>query len=401
MDTIYTMIRGFRTFVRRVSITLATIISFLTVGLALFVYLGGEWSSITAGLDNGRKYVPDWQGSDKERLASARSWLAELIAPSSPVVIEAPGEADAIQVFFSPVAEHRKDGPDDHLIALIRSANRSVHAAFYDLRYAPVARAFIDRHRAGVEVRIVSDTHYKNRDEMRDCIKAGIPVEFDERPSFMHNKFCVVDDEWVWTGSTNISRNGFFHNNNNALLLHSPHAAENFALEFAEMFSSRSFGGESPRNTSRRAFELGPNTVEIYFSPEDGVERQIRAELGEADESIVFMAFSFTSKPIAETMADRMKWGVKVRGLMETRGSDTRYSRDDYLKGRGAEIYLDDNPKSMHHKVIVVDDDTVITGSYNFSKSAEKSNDENVLIVHSPGIAKKFVDEFERLTAKL
>ncbi len=393
------MLRGIRTFVRRISLAIATAIFLPSIGIALYIFLGGDWSTVSATLDQGRLYVPEWKGVDGIGLASMRSRLAELIDPTP--IVEAPGQDGVIQVYFSPVDERRKDGPDDRLIALIQSAEKSVYAAIYDLDYEPVADALIDRHRAGIAVKLVSDTHYEKRVPIRACINAGIPVRFDESPAFMHNKFFVIDNEWVWTGSMNVTRNGFFHNNNNALLLHSPHAAENYAIEFAEMFTAHAFGGDSPRNTSQRAFELGPNTVEIYFAPEDGVERQIRAEIGEADKTIEFMAFSFTSKPIAETMADRMKWGVKVRGLMETRGSDTRYSRDDFLKGRGATIYLDNNPKSMHHKVIVVDGKTVITGSYNFSKSAETRNDENVLIVHSPAIAAKFVEEFERLTAKL
>jgi phosphatidylserine/phosphatidylglycerophosphate/cardiolipin synthase-like enzyme len=382
-------------------LVVATVIFLASIGLALYLYLGGEWSTVAAAIDRGREYVPEFRAPSGEGLSSVRERLAEWIEPNpEPVMlVERPG--DGIEVFFSPVDESRPDGPDDRLVALIRSAERSVYAAFYELDYAPVAEALIDRHKAGADVRLVSDTEYKKRDGIRACIAAGIPVEFDQRSAFMHNKFCVVDNEWVWTGSTNVTRNGFFYNNNNAILLRSPTAAENFAAEFGEMFTSRSFGGRSPRNTRREAFELGASTIEIYFAPEDGVERQIRAEIGEADDTIDFMAFSFTSKPIAEAMADRMKWGVTVRGLVETRGAGSRYCRDNFLAARGATIYLDDNPKTMHHKVIVVDGDTVITGSYNFSKSAEKSNDENVLIVHSADVAGSFTAEFERLTAGL
>jgi phosphatidylserine/phosphatidylglycerophosphate/cardiolipin synthase-like enzyme len=51
----------------------------------------------------------------------------------------------------------------------------------------------------------------------------------------------------------------------------------------------------------------------------------------------------------------------------------------------------------MHHKVIIIDDETVILGSYNFSRSAEISNDENVLIIHDPAVASLFVEEFGRI----
>ena len=109
------------------------------------------------------------------------------------------------------------------------------------------------------------------------------------------------------------------------------------------------------------------------------------------------MAFSFTAVPIAEAMADRIDDGVTVRALFETRNAGSEHSRDDWLKDRGAEVYLDTNPNTMHHKVIIIDMDTVVTGSYNFSKSAERSNDENVLILHDPAIARAFTTEFERL----
>jgi phosphatidylserine/phosphatidylglycerophosphate/cardiolipin synthase-like enzyme len=83
--------------------------------------------------------------------------------------------------------------------------------------------------------------------------------------------------------------------------------------------------------------------------------------------------------------------------VFETRNAGSRYSRDEYLAERGAKIYLDTNPNTMHHKFIVVDGHWVITGSYNFSKNAEKSNDENVLILDDGEIAGQYLREVARL----
>jgi phosphatidylserine/phosphatidylglycerophosphate/cardiolipin synthase-like enzyme len=110
------------------------------------------------------------------------------------------------------------------------------------------------------------------------------------------------------------------------------------------------------------------------------------------------MAFSFTSVPIAEAMAARIQSGVTVRGLFEMRNAGSRYSRDDYLLSAGAEVYLDTNPDSMHHKVIIIDENMVITGSYNFSAAANTKNDENCLIVHNAEVAQAFTNEFSALT---
>jgi phosphatidylserine/phosphatidylglycerophosphate/cardiolipin synthase-like enzyme len=265
------------------------------------------------------------------------------------------------------------------------------------LQLMAAADALIARHLDGVTVRLVSDSHYRDREAMQRCIRAGIPVVFDERSAFMHDKFCVVDGRAVWTGSTNITENCMYRNNNNALLIVSAELAEDYTAEFLEMFEKKRFGGRSPQNTPHPLVMVSGISVECYFAPEDHVQREIVAEIRESVQSIDFMAFSFTSKEIAVAMAARMKDGVRVRGVFEGRNVNNEASRDDYLRERGAEIHLDTNSYTMHHKVIIIDVATVITGSYNFSKNAEEDNDENLLIIHDPETAKTYAGEFARL----
>ena len=102
---------------------------------------------------------------------------------------------------------------------------------------------------------------------------------------------------------------------------------------------------------------------------------------------------------MAEELAGRLAAGVAVRGVFERRGAGSPSSRDEWLAARGAEILLDGNPGAMHHKVIIVDGAAVAAGSYNFSESAEKRNDENMLIVHDPGVAGQFLREMDRVAA--
>ena len=137
--------------------------------------------------------------------------------------------------------------------------------------------------------------------------------------------------------------------------------------------------------------------LSLYFAPEDNVGDKIVAALEQAETSIDFMAFSYTSKPIAEAMAQRIAAGVVVRGVFEARNAANQYSRDEWLEEKGAKVYLDINPYTMHHKSIIIDNKTVITGSYNFSSSADTKNDENLLILHSDTIAHAFTREFEGL----
>jgi len=302
-----------------------------------------------------------------------------------------------IQVFFSPASPLNPWGMDAKLLALLGNATRSIDAAFYEFQLQKAADTLILQHQKGVSVRIVSDSNYEDRAAIQSCIRAGIPVVFDKREAFMHNKFCVVDDRLVWTGSANLTENDLYRNNNNALLIVSPELAKDYAAEFSEMFLKKKFGAHSPDNTPYPLLEVSGIAIECYFSPEDRPQREILREIKETRTRLDFLAFSFTSKPIAEAIADRMKDGVQVRGVVEARNAASKESMDDYLRQHGADVHPDTNEYNLHDKVMILDGKTVITGSYNFSKSAETKNDENVLIIHDAGMAETYTREFESL----
>jgi len=308
-----------------------------------------------------------------------------------------PASAGGIDVYFAPCQPVHPFGVDDALLRFLERAERSIHGAFYELQLPRAAEVLIAKHAAGVEVALVSDSHYEDRDALQACIQAGIPVVLDERSAYMHNKFCVVDGARVWTGSTNITENGMFKNNNNAVIVASERLAANYTTEFEEMFQRRRFGKGGPTATPFPGLVVDGTALECYFAPEDHVRREIIDEINAADATIEFMAFSFTSSDIAQAMARRIRDGVAVRGLFEKRMAGAAHSRDEYLAERGARVYLDANPHTMHHKAIIIDGETVITGSYNFSQAAETKNDENVLVIHSPDIAQQYRDEFESL----
>ena len=140
--------------------------------------------------------------------------------------------------------------------------------------------------------------------------------------------------------------------------------------------------------------------MENYFSPEDNVAERIVARLNEASRSIDFMAFSFTDDDIGAAVIARGKAGVQVRGVFEKTGSETRFSEYGQMKSAKMDVLQDGNPYLMHHKVFIIDGKTVVTGSYNFSQSAETSNDENLLIVGDAAMASQFTAEFERVYAQ-
>ncbi len=213
----------------------------------------------------------------------------------------------------------------------------------------------------------------------------------------MHDKFVIIDGEQVWAGSWNLTDNGTYRNNNNVVVINSAAIAQDYTTEFEEMFSEHSFGPNSPANTPYPVVDVGGTEVEVYFSPEDNVERHLIPVIENARTSIYFLAFTFTDDDLAKAIVDRYRHGVEVEGVIEKRNIDNSGSDYEAMREAGINVLPDGNPYVMHHKVMIIDEAIVVTGSYNFSSSASRSNDENLLIIHSPELAAKYLEEFRKI----
>jgi phosphatidylserine/phosphatidylglycerophosphate/cardiolipin synthase-like enzyme len=249
-----------------------------------------------------------------------------------------------------------------------------------------------------VTVRLVTDRDSIGEDSFSRVTAAGIPTVEDGREPIMHDKFVVIDGAIVWTGSMNFTSNDVYRNDNNLIEITSPRLAANYTTEFEEMFVARQFGPTSPGTTPNPTITLDGTLIENYFSPEDGVAAHVVEAIGGAQQAIDFMAFTFTHDGIAQAIIDRAKAGVPVRGVFE-RQQAKGCCPDVYGAMREArlDVLLDGNPYKLHHKVLILDGQTVITGSYNFTASAENANDENVLIIHNAEIAAQYEAEFQRV----
>jgi phosphatidylserine/phosphatidylglycerophosphate/cardiolipin synthase-like enzyme len=303
--------------------------------------------------------------------------------------------------FTDPSAPHALDyegGPDEALAAAIDAARLSVDVAVYNLDLWSVRNALLDAHARGVVVRVVAESDNLDGDEFQDLIEAGIEVLGDRREGLMHNKFVIIDRFEVWTGSMNFTTNGAYEDNNNLLHIRSSEIAEDYLVEFNEMFVDDLFGPDIRAVTPNPVVTVDGTLVEVFFSPDDGVQAHLVELLGSAQESIYFLAYSFTADPLGEAIRSRAAAGVTVAGVMEAEqvASNTGTEYDPFLQS-GLDVLQDANEGLMHHKVIIIDERIVVTGSYNFSSSAEERNDENLLIIHSPEATRIFMDEFWRV----
>jgi phosphatidylserine/phosphatidylglycerophosphate/cardiolipin synthase-like enzyme len=294
-------------------------------------------------------------------------------------------------------------GVDEALAAAIAGTQRTIDIAAYEFNSPALTQALLDAKARGVRIRMVTDDDDGLADEdttLGQLQAAGIPVVTDERSALMHNKFIILDGQMIWTGSWNLTVNDTYRNNNNAIALRSQQAVENYQTEFNEMFIEGRFGPTSPVNTPNHVFAQDGTVIEVYFAPEDEVISQIVSTVGGAQESVRFMTFSFTVDEIGSALLERAARGVDVQGIFERTGSETQHAEFGRLFCAGLPVRQDGNPFVLHHKVFVIDGQTVVTGSFNISANATNSNDENLIIIHDPDLAAQYLAEYDRRWAE-
>jgi phosphatidylserine/phosphatidylglycerophosphate/cardiolipin synthase-like enzyme len=208
----------------------------------------------------------------------------------------------------------------------------------------------------------------------------------------------VADGEWVETGSANYTDRDAYRNDNNGIVVQSRSLAENYAAEFEKMFGGQ-FGQAKPRGAPHPALTLAGARIENYFSPQDRAGTQVARWMSAAQQRIHFMAFAFTLDALGDTAVQRARAGVEVSGLFESGEVRNSFSEFQRLKEAGLDVLLDGNPWNLHHKVMIIDDRVTIFGSFNFSASADRENDENLLIVEDASLAQAFEEEYQRMRA--
>lgn len=295
--------------------------------------------------------------------------------------------------------------PQDGLISLLKNSRKSFHGAFYDISSMKVADELIAAYKRGIDIKLVTEKDTFSGEAITKILESGIPVVTDTGTGLMHNKFAVIDGSSIFTGSYNTTDNCAFKNNNNSIVIQSQELAEIYDSEFNEMFEKGIFGNKREEGafamlTKKRRVKVDDININVYFAPEDNVEKIIHDSIKKSEKSLKFMYFSFTSDVIGEVMIEKYIAGIEVRGVFEKKGSDTPYSEFIKMKIEGLPVRLDSNKDIMHHKVLIIDNLKVITGSFNLSNNANIRNDENIIIIESPEIAAKYIEEFNRIYGK-
>ncbi len=291
---------------------------------------------------------------------------------------------------------------DQAVVDAVNSATRTLDIAAFEWNIPQLTNAVLAAKNRGVVVRMVVDNEHTVEDDgstIQTLIDADIPMTYDNRSAFMHNKFMIIDSSLIITGSMNFTMNDTFRNNNNMLFMRSSRAVGAYQTEFDQMFAGTFGPSKAFHETS---FTLDGVPVRILFSPSgtNVVVNALAAELAKARTQIRFMTFSFTHDTIGNALLERSSAGINVSGVFETRGSQTDSSELPRLFCVGIDARQDGNGFTLHHKVFIIDDHTVVTGSFNISENATRSNDENFVIIQSPDIARLYIQEFDRMMSQ-
>lgn len=310
---------------------------------------------------------------------------------------------------------------ESKLIERINQASYSIDLALYSFFGVPdVADAIVSAKNRGVKVRVVYDHRGGSalQNSMQTLANAGIlisrrPNETSTFHGIMHNKFFIFDardtietNDWLWTGSLNITSTEMGWKNN-IIEINDPSVASAYTIEFEEMWGSNSdipnpsnarFGLYKLDNTPHN-FNIGGRDVQLYFSPSDGTTSKINTQIGFADNSIYLALYVITKDEIRNAIITQTGLGMDdLRGVVDQINSQG--SEFNTLQNYG-EMLHNVSP-TMHHKYSLLDaaytesSPTTITGSHNWSASAEEDNDENTLIIEDIYIANQYMQEFKK-----
>ncbi len=364
------------------------------LGLVVIVFL----ASCTSVIE-----VPPVESPSATSIATQVPEIATTSAPN----------ASWLKVFFTnPNPPDQVDnGIDQIVLAEVNKAQKSIDVTSFDFNLPSFVNAVVAAEQRGVEVRVVYDGKNGNQtldanqsptgqefDAVSVTQNAGVQLVNDGRSNgLMHDKIIIIDSKILFMGSWNMSYNDTFRNNNNLLEITDPTLIANYQAKFDELFMDKHFGTHARIGAQTPQMTIDGIQVLNYFSPVDHVMDKLVGLVNGAQKSIRFIAFTYTDQNLAGAMIARFNAGVDVAGVIENRGASQGALVP--LACAKVPVKVDGNKYTMHHKVIIIDDSIVITGSFNFTKSADTVNDDNVLVIYDASVAKQYLDEFDRVNS--
>ena len=347
---------------------------------------------------------------------------------------------DNLSVFFLTEREQSADEVMARLTAFIRGATQTLDFAIYDMRFsdplrAKLAAALREKAQAGVAIRFCYDADKPSQPNLaagQDPAPAGTgafvqslgyPWRRIAGMKLMHSKYIVRDRESVWTGSTNMTDDAFTIMENNIVEINSQALASYYVQNFQELWEKENFEqtGDIHTEAVPLTFSNQSANARVMLSPGCGLEidSEIARHARAAQRRVRICSLLINSGTLIGELGNLLRRGqVPVDGIYDRTQMEEVYLQWQEvpqnrwkisalkeiimragLVGKNSAPYTPSGPHNfMHNKVLVIDD-TVITGSYNFSRSAQ-FNAENILFIESAPLAEAYGAYIDRLVKK-
>lgn len=320
-----------------------------------------------------------------------------------------PKKIGNIELYMGPDKVGAPDDMQGTIVDFINGAEKRLFIAVQELDSEPIAKAIINAKQRKVLVKLVLEADYLIAKTAREkpfepggpheinrllhnaILRAKIKANTDFNPKIFHQKFIVRDGKSVLTGSTNFTKTGTQKNLNHIVIIHDKDVAKIFNREFTEIQQGH-FGklneGHDPKP---KEIHVSGIRIKTLFSPDHNPEMEIMKQIAKAKNRIDFAIFTFSkSSGIDDQLVMAKQAGIKIRGALHRSQANQDWSAKDVFKAAGLkEIYLvpkkhglpQPKPRKLHHKLMVIDEQIIIAGSFNYTGPANKLNDENIVII--------------------
>ena len=292
------------------------------------------------------------------------------------------------------------------IIEFIEKATKSLRISVQELDHKPIADAIIAAKRRGVSVHMIMEQDYlkenkvpkqnslgkyeANREILTRILRSGIDAKADYNPHIFHQKFIVRDKVSVLTGSTNFTTTGVTKNLNHIVIINDPITAREYTREFSQLRKGI-FGARSQIH-GRKPLEnhiVSNLRVKPLFAPDHNPEMEFIKQMIKAKERIDFAVFTFSqSSGIDDALANAQLLGLKIRGVLDRKQANQTWAAKHTLASAGVKLFRNKTGtgvRKIHHKLMTIDDQLTIVGSFNYTGPANLTNDENIIVIGDLG----------------
>ncbi|MBN2139883.1 MAG: hypothetical protein JW718_02650 [Desulfovibrionaceae bacterium] len=317
-------------------------------------------------------------------------------------------QVENIEIHMGP---QQAGAPDDLLktiVGFIDGARKSLDIAVQEIDSREIAGAIIRAKQGGVKVRVVLEADYLtvpkfrpdpfeqqgtnelNRQLHDAILRSAIKVNSDFNPKIFHQKFIIRDGKSLLTGSTNFTTTGVSRNLNHVIVIHDEKIAKIYGREYREIQQGH-FGRLNEGHDRKPKVEIVSGVpIKVLFAPDHDPEMEIAKQMAKARERIDFAIFTFAeSSAIDDQMLLAARADIKIKGNLDAKQANQKWAASKHLLNQ-TNIDIRQVPNKapvgkLHHKLMVIDRQVIIAGSFNYTGPANLLNDENILVIGDHG----------------